>query len=589
MLRHKRTFLLSAVILLFCGILFSSLNLSVGSVSAATNDQIIVSSLSRTMKITPYGLAEVEDSYVFKNNATESIGSVKFGLTDYEMERLVYYYAENPQFGGMAIHALSEKLNNYNMFEIIFNQPLLANKTIDVNVQLVFKDLITLTDETTGDYLFQGYVIPISPYVIYGYTSEIKLPDASTLVNFSPAGAAADANPHTYSFSSHVPIFSALPANATYRNQAVTIMKLDKVNRDIRVNPLGYVTIVEENWLRNYGPVAQTSFVFEVPADTETIHASDDLGEIFGLSLAEALNPNGMKNVTFSLSVNRAPIIYKSVLYYKLEYTIPFESIITKNLQTNNFVIDLYTTKAPFIATEETIELEIMNAFSISFNSVEFDEEYATATTMNYKITNTMVTQYERQTISVNYLVNPFTLISRPLIFAIIFAAFMAVYVVLRTRQKANAPEEEEQVGSLPIREIREFVKLYEEKNAIALDTEKAEEDLSRRKIQKKAYNQTLKSFNDKVRELNNDIKPFKEILMTSDSKVQNILQQLDYLEAEKVSVRDSITLLEDRYKRGKLPSKAAYERLLNDLQKRTESIQKKLDMNINEMRAFLV
>lgn len=589
MLRHKRTFLLSTVILLFCGILFASLNFSVSSVSAATNDQIYISSLSRTMEITRYGLTEVEDSYVFTNNATESIGSVKFGLTDYEMARLVYYYAENPQFGGMAIHALSEKLNNYNMFEIILNQPLLPNKTIDVDVQMVFTDMITLTDETVGDYLFYGFVIPISPYNIYGYSSEMKVPSSSTLINYDPAGAAKDANPHTYSTTGRLAPFSELPMNATYRNQEVTIMKLDRVNRDIRVNPLGYVNIVEECWLRNYGPVAQVAFVLEVPSETETVHASDDLGEIYGLTLSEAINPNGLKNVTFSLSVNRAPIMYKNVFYFKLEYSIPFEKVVTKNLEKNNFVIDLYTTKAPFMVIEENIELEMMNAFSISFNSIEFDEDYATSTTMNYKKTDTFVTQYERQTISVNFLVNPISLISRPLIFGIIFAAVMALYVVLRTRQKANAPEEEEVIGNLPVREIREFVKLYEEKNAISLDIEKAEEDLSRRKIQKKAFNQTIKSYNDKVKELNNEIKPFKEVLMASEPKIQKILQQLDYLEAEKVSVKDSIVLLEDRYKRGKLPSKAAYERLLGDLQKRTESIQKKLDMNINEMRAFLV
>jgi len=229
------------------------------------------------------------------------------------------------------------------------------------------------------------------------------------------------------------------------------------------------------------------------------------------------------------------------------------------------------------------------NAWDITFNNVPFDEQYTTINTQNYKIETSDISQLHTQTISISYKINPMSFILRPLIFAIIFAAILGIYAYARTEQKAHAPEEEEIVNALPIREIREFVKLYEEKNALNLDIEKAEEDLVRRKIQKKSYNQTVKGYTDKIKEINDDLVPFKETLMSSDSKIQNLVQQLDYLEAEKGSVKDSILLLEDRYKRGKLPSKAAYDRLNNDLTKRSDTIQKKVDTCINELRAFLV
>ena len=77
--------------------------------------------------------------------------------------------------------------------------------------------------------------------------------------------------------------------------------------------------------------------------------------------------------------------------------------------------------------------------------------------------------------------------------------------------------------------------------------------------------------------------------MVQSTRTIENIIQKLDYLEAEKVSVQDSITMLVNRYKRGKLPSKTAYDKLAGEMEKRVESAQNKIDRYINELRAFLV
>ena len=98
-----------------------------------------------------------------------------------------------------------------------------------------------------------------------------------------------------------------------------------------------------------------------------------------------------------------------------------------------------------------------------------------------------------------------------------------------------------------------------------------------------------MKNYQNKLKELNEESIPFKRILIESGGQIESIIQKLDFLEAEKISVKDSIRLLTDRYKRGKLPSKAAYERLSRDMSKQLDSSQKKIDKNINELRAFII
>uniref|UniRef100_UPI0035CD3D7A Ribophorin 1 superfamily protein n=1 Tax=Promethearchaeum syntrophicum TaxID=2594042 RepID=UPI0035CD3D7A len=158
-------------------------------------------------------------------------------------------------------------------------------------------------------------------------------------------------------------------------------------------------------------------------------------------------------------------------------------------------------------------------------------------------------------------------------------------------KQRKDYEEGEESFieQSVPIRELTRFVTLIEEKNAILLDIEKADSDLRRKRIQKKVYTKTVKNYQNKLKELNEESIPFKRILMETGGQIQSIIQKLDFLEAEKISVKDSVKLLKDRYKRGKLPSKAAYERLSSDMIKQLASSQNKIDRYINELRAYII
>jgi hypothetical protein len=609
MFSSKKTVYLSVILGLFCAMLVYSLFTPAQSLStpktASTplsqsgliSDDVYISSLTRSYQVNSYGVVIIDDTYIFANNGSSTVGVLQVGLTDTEYNHLIYYEAQNSLLGSLAIRFLPEKINDYSMLQIILDEPLLAFDSTTIHVKTVFKDMLNysvgnlILQTNTNQYTLVGQAIPISPYFISNYTSAFVLPSSAAQITLVPA-ATDSTNTQGY-ISSNVAAFTNASTVVTYRDQSDSLLHFTSVNRIIRVNPLGYITIDENVQLRNDAEPSTSSYTFTVPSDASNLVAMDTpLNNILGLSMGTTANNDGTTNVTFTFagtSANRPPLNYQNQISFELIYSLPFKDYVTNSLGTYDLMIDLYTTKTNFIADSETVQVQIVSAGSAQDLTYAFDTQTSSASDITFQKIDTNVVSFQTERISISFTIDGLKFIGRSLIFMCIAAALMALYVVHRNRTRAQAPEEEVVERVVPVRELREFVKLYEEKSAIGLDLDKAEEDLTRRKIQKKAYNKLVKSLNDKLKETNEQIKPFKETMLSSDDKIINLVQQLDYNEAEKISVKDSADLLEDRYRRGKLPSKAAYDRLASEFIKRKEAIQSKIDRLINELRAYLI
>ncbi|GAH36106.1 unnamed protein product [marine sediment metagenome] len=111
---------------------------------------------------------------------------------------------------------------------------------------------------------------------------------------------------------------------------------------------------------------------------------------------------------------------------------------------------------------------------------------------------------------------------------------------------------------------------------------------MKRKKLTKKKYLNELKKYDSKLKSLENELTPLRKILEESTKIFVNIFKKLELLEAERFSLKDNINLLENRYKKGKLPSKSAYEKLLGDFLKRREKVRKAIDRQIHELKAYI-
>ena len=195
----------------------------------------------------------------------------------------------------------------------------------------------------------------------------------------------------------------------------------------------------------------------------------------------------------------------------------------------------------------------------------------------------------ERKAILFTFTIDIFDLILRPLIFILIIAFLSSAFVLI-----IKTKEREEQLSVfkkefIPTNEIREFCSLYEEKNALILEIRKAEDETKHKKLAKKTYKNLLAKNTTKIDQIKDEIKPFKKILMETNETFNNIVKKLDVLDAERFSVKDSLTLLETRYKRGRLPSKAAYQKLSDDFFNRRRKLDRTIDKYIQQLRSYLL
>ena len=121
------------------------------------------------------------------------------------------------------------------------------------------------------------------------------------------------------------------------------------------------------------------------------------------------------------------------------------------------------------------------------------------------------------------------------------------------------------------------------------LEIRTAEEEAKRKKLAKKSYKNLLSKNTTKIEQIKDEIQPFKKSLIESGEIFENIVKKLDVLDAERISVDDSINLLDNRYKRGKLPSRQAYQKLSDDFFKRRKKIDRTIDKYIQQLRNYLL
>jgi len=199
------------------------------------------------------------------------------------------------------------------------------------------------------------------------------------------------------------------------------------------------------------------------------------------------------------------------------------------------------------------------------------------------------VSPLEKKDVLITYTIDLFEIFIRPVVFVMIIALLSSVFVLaIKTLKR------EEQVSifkkdSIPVSEIREFCSLYEESNALVLEIRKAESETKRKKLAKKTYKNLLSKNSAKIDQIKEEILPFKKILMETNDTFSNIVKRLDVLDVERISISDSLNLLETRYKRGKLPSKAAFQKLSDDFFNRQKKIDRTIDKYIQQLRSYLL
>ncbi|MFX1394295.1 MAG: hypothetical protein ACFFAH_12075, partial [Promethearchaeota archaeon] len=274
---------------------------------------------------------------------------------------------------------------------------------------------------------------------------------------------------------------------------------------------------------------------------------------------------------------------------FNIQYFLPFEKYISLNWFQESVKIDALTSIYEYLGKDQTIKIIIEGCLSLDSVSEPPDAIEHTANSLILIYTSDYVSPLERKEIQFTFTVNYFDVALRPIIFIILIALISSIYVLIIKSRKEEAVIAAFRKELLPVNEIREYCSLIEEKNALIIEIRRAEEDVKRKKIIKKKYKNILDKNTSKIQEINKEIIPFKNAIIEISATFENLVKKIDLLEAERESVKDSLNLLETRYKRGRLPSKSAYLKLADNFLRRQKKIDRSIDKSIQQLRSYLL
>ena len=575
-----------------------------GSLEGAEN--IMITELIRRTNLSASGLINIIDKLTILNNNDNPINSILIGVPLKDSSKLIYINARSQSKNTLIAERSYGVLGSYEMINIYFDSPLLPSQETTIFIKQSYVNLLTysvaeLEEGFTQLIRFDGLLFPILPYRSEGdVKSSYAIPlnaELHTQKQLEGMGVLiGDIVLYDLGQSLNInhldPFLTNLNEDnvtfVTIKTLQLTALLIDEINREIFISPWGIIKNTEEITIENVGVIETALFSLNIPETAKNVKVYDELGELFGVIEKSDLD-HSKKLLTVQLYQNRVSLTPLSKFKFFIEYNLPHEEYVSYNWFQQSISINLLTTNYDFLVYKQTTKVVIEGCGTLDYVSSSPEAIYKAGGTKVLVYSSELVSPFEKKPVLFTYTIDIFDLILRPIILIMLIAFLSSIFVlIIKTRKR----EEDVSVFKkefIPTSEIREFCSLFEEKNALLLEIRKAEIDTKRKKIAKKSYKNLLTKNTAKIDQIKQEIIPFKKILMESSMTYSNVIKKLEILDTERISVNDSLNLLESRYKRGKLPSKAAYQKLSDDFFNRRKKIDRTIDKYIQQLRSYLL
>lgn len=564
-------------------------------------ENILITDIKHNVNISGYGLVNIEDRLLILNQNSNPITSIFMGIPLNDSENLIYLVATGNTNNALVTERHSIIYDDYELISISFDSPLLPQQSRVIKIRFTLKDQLTYLNIGGGQQItFAGNVFPYLPYKAEGDIKSIfRLPEDATEVSHDQvsgmgipiSGTILYDLEQSVEFSHLDPFLVNLGTdkeiNIVFGDNSKTKLELEQLNREITISPWGIIKVKEDHTMKNVGIINIYSLSFQVPKDATNIRVSDSLGELLGTDITNT--ENNKKEIVINLLYNRASLNPDSKLRYSIEYNLPFDKHFSINWLQESIQLNLITTNHDFFVRNQIIKVFIEGCGTIDYISSPPDGIDQVSGSKIILYSSEDISPLEDKIILFTFTLNYFDLLVRPIIFLLLIASILSIFVVLTKTWKKEGDAASLTTELIPINEIREFCSLYEEKNALILEIRKAEEEAKRKKMAKKSYKNIVNKNTTKIEQIKQEIIPFSKRLEEASDIFGNIIKKLDVLDAERVSVDDSINLLDTRYKRGKLPSRAAYQKLSDDFLRRKKKIDRTIDKYIQQLRSYLL
>jgi hypothetical protein len=337
-------------------------------------------------------------------------------------------------------------------------------------------------------------------------------------------------------------------------------IEFNEIKRKISLDQVGSIYVTNSYAITNRGFWINT-VEFGFPEGAYDFAVRDEMGTL------ETTTENGKMKVALReiVDTNETETLY-------MNYRVPWEKCVS---QQNGIDYNLhFTFYEEFNSTIGKLTVSIEFPKGAQFQSSTPDPESIEKSgiqTISFAFSD--VTPSDNLDFSVNYK----QLIFWDSLYPTIWIGILAVAASAVTFfWKAPKPSVSPRIA-VPPKDLKSFVKAYEEKTSIRSELESLEERLRKGKIPRRRYKVRKKMLDGRLSTVSRNLTTLSEKIRSAGSKYANMMRQIEVAETNLEGAERDLQRVKKRYRRGEV-SKGAYGKLLEEYSHRIEEAEATID-----------
>jgi hypothetical protein len=526
--------------------------------------------VNRVVQITAWGLVTANDTFTVSNNSPTPLEGIPVGLPRNLTMGLRYLGARDDQNRILTIERDLDPSSETYWFNVNFGHALARNETYAFNVTSAYTDLLT---PASAGFQFRFATTPVlrvratseNMTITAGAGSKLSSPEGLNLTSSTEGtmlnGYFSPVEPYTT---------RAFAANMTSTDQF--IVRVPHVAREIRFGQDGSIDVSETYDFESLGG-SVSSIALTLPQNSSDIMAYDEIGQLWD---ASENGPGVSVSPRYSggIGLNRT---FTFTMKYKLDPATYVQEV--NWWGTNKCKLSLYSNLKNWAIDE--LDTTIVTPDGFTLKSISPSPSSTSRSLFYHSLTYTLtdVTPYTDLGLTLEYNYVPFWSGSLLLAWLAIFELVVAAVVVV---SKARKPATLKM--AVPSDKLKQFVELYDGRTALRLELDRMGEDLARGALNKHEYRRRRKTIEFRMGELDRALQPLKEDLKASHPRYGEMITKMEKAEAEIDANRLGEEHFRTQYRSGRM-SKEAYERALDDLNKRIDKAREVIDTSLVTLR----
>ncbi|TET75306.1 MAG: hypothetical protein E3J43_08540, partial [Candidatus Heimdallarchaeota archaeon] len=417
-------------------------------------------------------------------------------------------------------------------------------------------------------------------------------------------------------------------ASGDVENPANTILfKSSNVYRKIEIDPFGLVKITESQTLVFLGPkkpddyneidlkpYALNAFPIIIPINATVIDLYDEVGSLNQIYQVEnqiftpgAYNqrPSVFPGHDALVIFPRTPLFYGDQMVFTIIYRVPLDTFLTKETGSINYKFSfepcsivnwtIDELKVDVILPKGAVyqEIQYNNPDPYQDMYISYDKKFEFTTLGFRRIMSFKFTTFsgnDNAPVIISYRYSRLNILITYLLQVIVVGVVFAVYLGIRwsTKKAKDLVVDESDKEFIPIDEIEEFVKQYEEILSIRERLRETRSKLAAKKLKAKAGKDLIAKLEKRQRIEEEDLKKTKESLIAFGGRYKEYVQKIEIAERKLYEERRNLRMLQQEYRVKKNMTRESYMKLFRERQQTIEKLKNEINSHLISLRMLL-